>query len=270
MTGPDDPDDPLGRGSRLNPIKNPDSLAGQLAQALRDLVDGEPLRQFAARVPCALATLSDALSGDPRKVPGPRIVEGICKVRGVDEKTLARLLDMRAKANKTKPFESGNLDPPHSGLDGGDPPRPNAGIREQANLEPNERVRDRPRTWLAARRRSVAAGLVALLSLSVIAAAVIIIRQGFCGDGVRRVGDQCIGVTDGRVVLGADLAGVLDKIREEDGWVDRSGQDAVSIAYLVSLPTPSSNDELAVLLRHELEGAYIAQWEANHTKILGR
>lgn len=95
-----------------------------------------------------------------------------------------------------------------------------------------------------------------------------------CDHGVERVDDECIGVTDGRVVLSEDLADVLDKIRQENEDVERRVNadpdvHAVSIAHLVPLPKPSADDELAVVLRHELEGAHLAQLQANRTKTLG-
>jgi hypothetical protein len=88
-----------------------------------------------------------------------------------------------------------------------------------------------------------------------------------CGMDVKRVDGQCIGVTDGQVALSADLADVLGKIKNEN---DRVGEDAkaVSVAYLIPLPK-SSDDELATLIHHELEGAYVAQFQANESKTLG-
>ena len=85
----------------------------------------------------------------------------------------------------------------------------------------------------------------------------------WCGTDVQRVDDECIGVTDGRVPLSADLADVLGKIQKEN---ERVAQNAVSVAYLMPLPKPSSQDELADLIHHELEGAYLAQIQANHAE----
>ncbi|MGQ0775831.1 MAG: ABC transporter substrate-binding protein [Pseudonocardiales bacterium] len=88
-----------------------------------------------------------------------------------------------------------------------------------------------------------------------------------CGPDVERVDDgQCIGVTDGAVHLIPDLSDVLDKIRQENAAVDSSGRSAVSVAHLVALPNPVEDNARAVTLRHELEGAYLAQRVANGTK----
>lgn len=107
-----------GQNSGLKPIEDPDSPAGQLGQALRDLVSDEPLRQLAPRIPCAVAVVSEALSGDPSKVPTMTIIERICKAYGADESTTKWVLAMR-KAIKSKDRASG--DPPLS------PPDPDRG-----------------------------------------------------------------------------------------------------------------------------------------------
>ena len=257
--------------SRLNPILNPDSPVGQLAQELRKLArtpSVNSLTEFAESVRYSKAHVSEALSG--RKVPAPGVIEEICKICKADEQTRARLHEMRAKAISTRGTPTGRPGAPSPGIP--EPLLPNKS--SVPDLRPWRRGFGaavigrvtgqvvRWKTW------KVAVSLVTLAAM-VIGVSIIVSRLGWCGEGVRRVGDQCIGVTEGQVALRADLADVLGKIREENGWVDRSGQAAVSLAYLVSLPAPSSRDELAVLLRHELEGAYIAQWEANHTKILG-
>ncbi|MGH3943371.1 MAG: hypothetical protein ACRDTG_33065 [Pseudonocardiaceae bacterium] len=93
----------------------------------------------------------------------------------------------------------------------------------------------------------------------------------WCGQDIRRVDGQCIGVTDGSTHLSADLTDVLNKIQEENERVGQDNPDAVSVAYLVPLPKSSTSEELSAgpRLRHELQGAHIAQLQANHTKELG-
>ncbi|MGH3943372.1 MAG: hypothetical protein ACRDTG_33070 [Pseudonocardiaceae bacterium] len=81
-------------------------------------------------------------------------------------------------------------------------------------------------------------------------------------------------MTDGSTELSGELADVLNKIRQENEHVERVLSEdptiqAVSIAHLIPLPKPSTEDELAVLLRHELEGAHLAQLRANRTETLG-
>lgn len=94
----------------------------------------------------------------------------------------------------------------------------------------------------------------------------IFIRSHWCGPGVERVEDQCIGVTDGGGTLSGDLADVLGKIKKENDLVEKD-PDAVSVAYLMPLPK-SSDDELTTVIRNELKGAYVAQFQGNHTQTL--
>ncbi len=90
-----------------------------------------------------------------------------------------------------------------------------------------------------------------------------------CGPDVDWIDGQCIGVTDGRVTLSAELADVLRKIRSENERVDNSGQAVVSVGYLVPIPK-SPDDKLTELVRHELQGAHAAQLLANQTTTDGR
>ncbi len=90
-----------------------------------------------------------------------------------------------------------------------------------------------------------------------------------CGPDVDWVDGQCIGVTDGRVTLSPELADVLHKIRSENERVDSLGQAVVSVGYLVPMPK-SPDDKLTELVRHELQGAHVAQLLANQTTTDGR
>jgi hypothetical protein len=91
-----------GYGPKLKPIRDPDSAAGQLAQALRDLVrahaGGESLRTLAQRAHMASATVSEALSGDPRYVPSLMVIEAISTACNADQQTLAHILELRERA----------------------------------------------------------------------------------------------------------------------------------------------------------------------------
>ncbi|MGQ0775830.1 MAG: ABC transporter substrate-binding protein [Pseudonocardiales bacterium] len=109
----------------------------------------------------------------------------------------------------------------------------------------------------------VRVALIVVVILLVAVAVVLLYRElHTCGPGVESIDGQCIGVTGGGVHLMPDLANVLDKIRQENEEVDRSGLPAVSVAYLLALPK-SENAALAVTSRHELEGAYLAQRVTN-------
>lgn len=120
-----------------------------------------------------------------------------------------------------------------------------------------------PRRWFRRLALPARVTVIAIVALLVLGGGYwVYLELRTCGPGVDLIDGQCIGVTDGGVNLIPDLADVLDKIRQENEEVDRSGRPAVSVAYLLALPK-SENAALAVTSRHELEGAYLAQRVAN-------
>ncbi|MGH8906628.1 MAG: ABC transporter substrate-binding protein [Egibacteraceae bacterium] len=84
-----------------------------------------------------------------------------------------------------------------------------------------------------------------------------------CASGVRRIGGECVGVTDGGFVFSPDLTLVMEKIRQENRSVEQAGEPFVSIAYLVAIPRGADDLPLSEILRHEVQGAYLAQRRAN-------
>ncbi|MFE6779610.1 ABC transporter substrate-binding protein [Streptomyces sp. NPDC057702] len=90
-----------------------------------------------------------------------------------------------------------------------------------------------------------------------------------CAPGVtqRGPGQECVGVTDGSYVYGAEFAEVSAKIREENERVARSGEDWVSIAYTEPMTRRSGSfapsDRSPEVTRQAIEGAYLAQVELN-------
>ncbi|MFE2038933.1 ABC transporter substrate-binding protein [Streptomyces scopuliridis] len=88
-----------------------------------------------------------------------------------------------------------------------------------------------------------------------------------CDDGVVKRGEneECVGVTDGSFHFADHLATVVKKIKEENDEVSKEAEKEpyVSVAYLTSftLTNDDSNSEDSV--RHELEGAYLAQYRHN-------
>ncbi|MGH3625560.1 MAG: hypothetical protein ACRDQ5_27910, partial [Sciscionella sp.] len=87
---------------------------------------------------------------------------------------------------------------------------------------------------------------------------------GGFGSGVSTVDDECIGVTDGSYVFDQNYRDVEGRIASANAEASRSG-NAVTVALLepftVTETSPLTIDEV----RHELEGAYTAQWRANNT-----
>ncbi|MET7935513.1 branched-chain amino acid ABC transporter substrate-binding protein [Streptomyces sp. NPDC005322] len=87
-----------------------------------------------------------------------------------------------------------------------------------------------------------------------------------CGDGVvKQGGGECVGVTDGSYLFAEHLRAVEDKIKTENDRVEGNAdkEPYVSVAYMTSftLTDDDSNSEESV--RHELEGAYLAQHRHN-------
>ena len=91
-----------------------------------------------------------------------------------------------------------------------------------------------------------------------------------CGDGVRRVGPdgQCVGVTDGKYHYTQNVAKVSALIRKENRAVEqeesKNGTPYVSIVYLMPMVPDEKDSNTVDALRHELQGAYAAQYDANH------
>ncbi|KUJ67707.1 branched-chain amino acid ABC transporter substrate-binding protein [Streptomyces albus subsp. albus] len=88
-----------------------------------------------------------------------------------------------------------------------------------------------------------------------------------CADGVVKKGpaQECVGVSDGGYVFADHLAGVLAKIKaENDRVADNSGKEPyVSVAYMTSLTLTDDDTNSEESVRHELEGAYLAQYRHN-------
>lgn len=105
--------------------------------------------------------------------------------------------------------------------------------------------------------------IVLVILLLASGAYVVYDKVNTCGPDVDWIDGQCIGVTDGSVPLSPEVADVLDKIEEENARVDSSGRAVLSVAYLLGLPAPASNEAFVVSLRHELQGAYLALHRAN-------
>jgi ABC-type branched-subunit amino acid transport system substrate-binding protein len=80
---------------------------------------------------------------------------------------------------------------------------------------------------------------------------------------------DCVGLTDGSQVFDSRLAGIERLVLRENDRVQATGKRWVAIAYLA----PITQGQVSVLtwegVYEELEGAYIAQWEANHSSANG-
>ncbi|WP_028925378.1 ABC transporter substrate-binding protein [Pseudonocardia acaciae] len=92
-----------------------------------------------------------------------------------------------------------------------------------------------------------------------------------CAGGLAKVDGQCIGITDGNQgpVFGDRTAAALRLIGEENARV-AGDPSAVSIAYVVPIPPPGTDDDYAARVAEDVMGAAIAQRQANRTKTAGR
>lgn len=123
--------------------------------------------------------------------------------------------------------------------------------------------------------RIAAMGALLLVVGGTIGFYVVLPKLQYCAAGVHRHDGECVGVTDGSFIYDSSLATVEKLIHDENAWVDdqrdRRGSNEqvathVSIAYMAPMTGLSSNtdDYTYEQVRHELEGAYVAQLRANH------
>ncbi len=89
-------------------------------------------------------------------------------------------------------------------------------------------------------------------------------QRARCAEGVERMGplDECVGVSD-RYAFSQELVPVMNLISGENDW---AGPYEKTTTIGVALPMPSGHDSLMTTdqVLHELEGAFIAQYTANH------
>ncbi|MCC9307242.1 ABC transporter substrate-binding protein [Kitasatospora sp. RB6PN24] len=94
-----------------------------------------------------------------------------------------------------------------------------------------------------------------------------------CGDGVARRGadHECVGLTDGShdFTFSPDLKTVIGKIATEDHAVTTGSTPWVSVVYLLPMVPSADGTSTADSIRHEIEGAYIAQYLANQRNTNG-
>lgn len=92
-------------------------------------------------------------------------------------------------------------------------------------------------------------------------------RQARCADRVVEQGpdDECVGVSDGSYVFAPHLDAVSAKIEAENRRVlaNADKEPYVSVAYFTSFTTTSEDSNSAEGVRHELQGAYLAQYRHN-------
>ncbi|MFF2502705.1 branched-chain amino acid ABC transporter substrate-binding protein [Streptomyces sp. NPDC058067] len=126
------------------------------------------------------------------------------------------------------------------------------------------------REWSWRTVKLVAAG-VALAVLASVAAVVITGKvseaRARCADGVSHEGAdrECVGVTDGSYAFAGHLKRVEKKIEDENErvYAHRTEDPYVTVAYLTSFTVTDDDSNSEDSVRHELEGAYLAQIRHN-------
>lgn len=128
----------------------------------------------------------------------------------------------------------------------------------------NDKIR--PPSQRPRRHRRVALIVVGLVL--VIAAGVgittVVHACGGLGSGVTEIDGECVGVTDGSYVFDPELADVEAKIAEENARVAASDKRVVTLALLDPMTANPASALSITAVRNALEGAYTAQYRANH------
>jgi len=275
-------DDRSGQNPGQSPSENPYSLAKQLGQALRDLINkaGKPYSQLAPEVPCGKATIADAVSGDPHRVPSPKIIEGICKACGADEATTKGVLDLRA-AIKSKNLTSADPRDTSDAADRGPADEQSVDAKSRANGSPDSDGSGLGKWWLV-----VAACVVVL-----VAAGVLVWRwwPNGCGSGMRlndQADGECIGITDGsylfndpRDATNDDDRNTIEKINDIERRIQIENNAAattgryVKVVFLGPFTISHDKDTLSTTPLKEilfsLEGGYTALYRVNHSSAFG-
>jgi hypothetical protein len=114
-------------------------------------------------------------------------------------------------------------------------------------------------------------GLAVVVFLGIVVAAVGVTTnineaQRTCDNSVEKRGEgqECIGVTDGNFVFSAELADVERRIHDENVAVAATGKPHVSIAYFLPMTHSADDTQPLAWVQHQLEGAFLAQYRANH------
>jgi hypothetical protein len=283
-----DPGEPLGREFKLNPIKEPDSPAGQLAQALRELTgttEAKSLSDFAGLINYSRQRTSELLSGKPHLVAPEEVINAICHVCNADEPTRARLREMRARAINSKAPGRPPADPPTPPVDpsSADAPAPAPAPQPADTPTPDLTPPAPPALPGPARWKwlLVVASVVVLL----VVAGVVVWQWWPDGCGVFsgiRLNDEedreCIGITDGGYLFNdpvsarneddrrtiEEINDIQKKINTENTAVAGTSR-YVKIVLLAPLTVPQARPTATSLkqILHTLQGSYTGLMRAN-------
>lgn len=78
-----------------------------------------------------------------------------------------------------------------------------------------------------------------------------------------------MGVTDGSHVFDPDLAEVQRRVQDENAGVLRAKKPHVTVGFFVQMTLTDKDSVSMAWVRHQLQGAYLAQFRANHHHVAG-
>ncbi|WP_410539525.1 branched-chain amino acid ABC transporter substrate-binding protein [Streptomyces sp. KL2] len=91
-------------------------------------------------------------------------------------------------------------------------------------------------------------------------------RDDRCAQGVTRMEEprpECVGVTDGSYVFAEHLSPVTGRIERANREVTEGREEYVTVAYMTSITVDEDDSNPEESVRHELQGAYLAQQRHN-------
>jgi ABC-type branched-subunit amino acid transport system substrate-binding protein len=124
-------------------------------------------------------------------------------------------------------------------------------------------------------KRVLLLGFAGVLTVVLIATIVVVGGQFTCGgpgSGVRKVGGECVGVTDGAFPFGPEFEDIQQLIKDENDRVAElgdAGRPVVRVAFLGILTFGKVSPMDSERMLRSLEGAYTAVRRANDTQNFG-
>ncbi|WP_330277815.1 ABC transporter substrate-binding protein [Lentzea sp. NBC_00516] len=126
-----------------------------------------------------------------------------------------------------------------------------------------------PRPWWRRKTPWIFIAVAALLAGGGVAVPMVLNAARTCADGVVHRDHECVGVTDGSYEFDPALADVQRRIRAENEDVLGSGKPYVTIGFFAQMTVTEKDSVSMGWVKHQLQGAYLAQYRANHDRVAG-
>lgn len=81
---------------------------------------------------------------------------------------------------------------------------------------------------------------------------------------VRKYGQECVGISDGGYPFAPYLKDVADRIKKENNRIAKDAARHPYATVALMIPMTSDNPTARQQIQEEVQGAYVAQWRANH------